>query len=32
MTAEPQTVRVFVALDLPDLAKTILRQTVQELA
>ena len=32
MTAEPKTVRVFVALDLPDLAKAILSQTVQELA
>ena len=31
MTAEPKTVRVFVALDLPVQAKAILRQTVQEL-
>ena len=31
MTAGPKTVRVFVALDLPDLAKAVLRQTVQEL-
>ena len=31
MTADSQTVRVFVALDLPDPAKTILKQTVQEL-
>jgi len=32
MTASPQTLRVFVALDLPVQAKAILRQTVQELA
>ncbi len=31
MTADSKTVRVFVALDLPDLAKAVLRQTVQEL-
>ena len=31
MTANSQTVRVFVALDLPVQAKAILRQTVQEL-
>ena len=32
MTHRPQTVRVFVALDLPAHAKEVLRETVQELA